>query len=161
MGALHRVEADGERFDQRTERGVERLRERDRLALVDPHVLGESAGAATDPDEVGLIAVCGFAGETREAPAAPDDRQRGHVAADPPPGIGVRTGRHDLAAELVAHHHARRHRRPHLQVRAADAAGGHLEHQFARSRRGIGDVPDLELVVLVQHGSTHGVTVEP
>ena len=81
----HRVEADGERLDQRAERGIERSRADATVSRwCDPHVLGEPAGAAAHPDEVGLLAVRGFAGEAREAPAAADDRERGHVAAHPP-----------------------------------------------------------------------------
>ena len=159
--ALHRVEADGEGLDQRAERRIERFGKADRLALVHAHVFGERARAAADPDEVRVFAVRGLAGETREASTASDDRERGHVAAHPPRGVGVGTGRRDHTAELVAHHQAGGHRRAHLEVGAADAAGGHLEHQFAGAGCGVGDVPDLELVVLVQRGSTHAVTVEP
>ena len=159
MGALDRVEPDGERLDQRAERGIERLGERDRLPLVDADVLGEPAGAAADADHVGLLAVRGFAGEARQAVTAADERERGHVPTDAPRRIGVGAGGDDLAAELVAHHQAGRHRGAQLEVGAADAAGRHLEHELAGSRRRIGDVGDLELVVVVQHGSTHGASL--
>ena len=117
-----------------------------------------AAGAATDADHVGLLAVRGFAGEARQAVTAADERERGDVPTDAPRRIGVGTGGDDLAAELVAHHQAGRHRRAQLEVGAADPAGRHLQHELAGSRRRIGDVGDLELVVVVQHGGTHGAT---
>ncbi len=141
--------------------GSRRLGQRDRLPLVDADELGEAPGAAADADHVGLLAVRGFAGEARQAVTAADERERGDVPTDAPRGIGVGAGGDDLAAELVAHHQPGRHRRAQLEVGAADAAGGHLQHEFAGSRRRIGDVDDLELVVVVQHGSTHGATLGP
>ena len=92
---------------------------------------------------------------------AADERERGDVPSDPPGGIGVGAGGDDLTAELVTHHQARRHRRLELQVGTADATGRHLQHELAGSGRRIGDVGHLELVVLVQHGSTHAATLEP
>ena len=112
--------------------GIERLGEADRLALVHPHVLGERARAAAHADHVGLLAVRGLAGEARQAAAAADERERGDVAALAPAPDRCRRRR-------------RRPRRrtrgpspgppgidgPQLQVGAADAARGHLQHELA------------------------------
>ncbi len=133
MGSLDRVQSHRQRFDQRAERGIETVRESDGLALVDPHVLGERTRAPAHTDHVRLHAVRGFAGETRQAVAASDERERGHVAAEPPRRVGVGTGGHDLPTELVAHHEPSGHRRAELQVGAADAARGHLQHELAGS----------------------------
>ena len=153
---LDRVQADGERFDQRAERVIDVLGQTDRLALVDAHVLGEPAGAAAHADHVGLLAVRGLAGEARQAATAADERECGDVASLAEGRIGVGAAGDDLAAELVPHHQSRRHRGPQLQVGAADAAGRHLQHELTRAGRRIGDLGHLELVVVVQHGCTHG-----
>ena len=159
VGTLDRVEPDGQRLDQRAERGIDRLGDPDRLALVYPYVLGERAGTAAHADVVGLLAVGGFAGETGQAVAAAEDRECGHVPTRAPHRIGVGARGDDHAAELVAHHEADGHRVAQLEVGAADPAGRDLEHELAGSRRRIGDVGDHELVVVVQHDSTHGASL--
>ena len=58
---LDRVQPHGQRLHQCAERGIEGLRERDRLPPVHAHVLGEGARAAAHADQVGLLAVRGFA----------------------------------------------------------------------------------------------------
>ena len=122
----------------------------------DPYVLGERAGTAPHADVVGLLAVGGFTGDAGQAAPAAEDRECGDVSTRAPRRIGVGTRGDDHAAELVPHHETGGHRGAQLEVGAADAAGGDLEHELAGPRRRIGDVGDHELVVVVQHGSTHG-----
>src|SRR6185437_2593554 len=107
-------------------------------------------------DHVGLLTVRGLAGEARQATTAADERERGDVAPLAEGRVGVGADGDDLAAELVPHHQSRRHRGPELQVGAADAAGRHLQHELTRAGRRIRDLGHLELVVVVQHGCTHG-----
>ena len=161
VSALDGVQAHCERLHECAERGLERVGKRDRLALVDAHVLGERARAATDPDEIGLVALRRLAGEARETSAASDDRERGDVPAEAPTCVGVGAAGDDLAAELVAHDEPRTHRRPQLEVRTADAACRHLQHELPGTRRRVGHVGDFELVLVVQHRGAHAATLGP
>ena len=128
------MDPDGERLDQRAERGIDRLGETNRLALVYSDVLGERAATAPHADEVGILAMGGFTGKAGQAVAAADDRECGHVSTHAPRRIGVAARGDDHAAELVAHHEAGGHRGAQLEVGAADPARRHREHELAGSR---------------------------
>src|SRR5688572_279531 len=71
------------------------------------------------------------------------------------PVTGSRADGDDLAAELVAEHIAGRHGAVRLEVGSADAAGLHAQHELARAGRWIGDVGDVEVVLLVDDGGAH------
>jgi len=44
-----------------------------------------------------------------------------------------------------------------LEIRAAHARGLHLDHDFARARRGIGEVAHFHVPVAEKHSATHGM----
>src|SRR5208282_5231402 len=64
----------------------------------------------------------------------------------------------DFAAELVAHHGARRHSKPVLdgvQIGTADSTVVDLEYHLAGARIGLGHVRDRHLVLTVENRRSH------
>jgi hypothetical protein len=154
-GGVDRVQADRQGLDERGGVVGRQVGHGEGLAPADPDELGEGAGAPAHADEVGRGAPRHVAEDTRPAPAAPEHRERRGVPPHLPVTGEVAADGNDLTAELMAHDCAAGQAVHRFEIAAADAAGGHLEHQIARSWRGIGQLDNVEALLIGDDGGFH------
>ena len=148
------MQADGERLDQRAEPADGRI-QRDRSVGGDADVFGESARRGAHPQQIDTRTVRGLVGQAPATRSARGQRQGCGLLSLPPLLATVGSDGDDLSAELVTQHHTGQQHRVHLQVRTANAAGVHAQHEFVGPGRRIGDVGNLESVAFGQDGGAH------
>jgi hypothetical protein len=154
--ALHGVQPDRQRLDQRSEIVTEVIRQPEAFAVTGCHELGEASWRGDTEGPV-RAAVCRVARPARSALAASDHRQHGNALTQPSP-IAAGTHVDHFARQLVTQHESRFQAvRVGRKVRSANTGMVHRHQELAWAWRRSRHLLDAELVA-VQAGCPHDAT---
>ncbi len=164
--AADAVDRDGERLDRRAVLEGQLVRQQVRVhadgRVRDADTVGEGTGdAEPDPRLVHMLAEMTETLAAAAACAAGLDRDARDAVADGDARDVVADG-HDLAGELVPEHLADLDERAlevRVQVRPADAARLHLEHDVARARDGLGSLFHRDLSYAAIDADAHAASL--